>query len=368
MGTFLDNMDGAAFFVTGASFKSASLDILEALSRGLGPGMSEAMEKAEQEAGAFDEIGILSTCNRVEIYGVCQNGQGERLRDFLRRLSAAPEGAVYFKQEEGALRHLFNVVSGLDSMVLGEAEILGQVKTAYEQARRAGRTKSILNTTFQRALFVGKMVRTQTQIAHGRLSVASVALELAGKIFSDFSKLHVAVAGAGVMGLETAKRLLEARPRRKTFLSRTFERAQALAQEFGGEAGTFEELPQILAGADIILFQAKSPKPLVEPEMALSARGQGAKNCFLIDMAVPRNVDEACSRLPGVFLYNIDDLKSIAQSNYEKRRQEVNKAEQIIADEVQKFSPQYHSRLAPAPAGLLQLKRAEAFVRTSDIT
>ncbi len=385
-------MTASKIFVTGINHKTASLELLEVLSRHVGASGAATFDKIIQESGGLaQEMGLLSTCNRLEIYGVSANGAGHRLKDYLsglvtthvplrsshrrkpvssegkpaevldsgfRRndgegepeqlpgLAQGPiEGAIYLKENADALNHLFSVAAGLESMVLGEADILAQVKAAYEGARLAGRTSAVLNTTFQRALYVGKLVRTETGICQGRVSVASVAVELAGKIFEDLTKLHIAVVGAGAMGLETAKRLLQARPQSQTFLSRSKERAEALAAEFGGQAGTLQDLPAVLRRSDVAIFQTSAPGAIVTRRLAETCLAGRSRSCFLIDIAMPRNVEEAVSEVPGVFLYNLEDLKAITQANYERRRQEVEKARRIVDQEVRKFFPQCQNRM-----------------------
>lgn len=242
-------------------------------------------------------------------------------------------------------------------MVIGESEILSQVKTSYETALRRGFTAGVLNGVFQRALFVGKRARTETKLSQGRVSIPSVTIELAQKIFANLRDLTIAVLGAGAMGTETAKILLEANPKVKIFISRTPERAEALAREFGGIAGTLNDLGRVLGSADIVLAQLSVETPVVTVSLVNSAMTTRRRSLFLLDVGLPRNVEGAVARVPNVYLYNLDDLRAIAQVNFERRKEEALKVERIINEEVARFLPRCLKRLditsAPAVPALL---------------
>lgn len=340
------------FFVVGVNHKSGPLALRENLAQLWGGDQKLTAQAIKNYFGGRpQECLVLATCNRYEIYGVDTESFDKELKTFIaEQLSTGMTEELYknaYTLKDGeALKHLFSVASGLDSMVVGESEILGQVKNAYEEARLLGHTKGILNTVFQKSLFVGKRARAETGLAQGKLSVASVAMDLAGKIFDDFSSLILAVVGAGAMGLETAKNLMAAKPRQKIFLSRSFERAQTLSLEFGGLAGSLQDLPRVLLQADVVVTQLKTAKPALTQEMMAPVMRRRRRSLFILDIAMPRNVEEKVCLLDNVYLYNIDDLKQICEENYKKRIVEVNKAQVLLQEEISRFLPQYELRLA----------------------
>lgn len=328
--------------VVGASHKSSTLSLREDLAR---QKPAQALELIRQNFnGELSELCVLATCNRYEVYAVGRPELGSKLKEFLiSKLGASLQGdahqGIYVLENSHAVSHLFSVSSGLESMVLGESEILGQVKDAYELALAQEYTKSVLNTAFQKALATGKKVRTETKISEGRLSVASVAVELAQKIFADFSNVAVAVVGAGAMGSETAKGLLHAKPKSQIFLSRTSARAQELANQYGGAAASLEALPLALESCDVVVTQLSADQPPLSAVMIEQAASRRKRPLFLLDIAMPRNIEEAASRIPNVYLYNIDDLKAIAETNHAKRKAEAESARRIVQEEVLKFLP-----------------------------
>ncbi|MBI2070980.1 MAG: glutamyl-tRNA reductase [Elusimicrobia bacterium] len=333
------------FFTVGASHKSVPVAGLEELSRRWGAEADGALNKFREHLGqAASELCVLATCNRYEVYGA---GSEEIQESLKRRLneSLGSSAACYSFHNGEAVRHVFRVAAGLDSMVLGETEILGQVKTAYETARQGGFTGQVLNTIFQKALAVGKRARSETRLSQGRLSVASVALELAGKIFADIKNCTVAVVGSGAMGTETARNLVWARPKNTLFLSRSLERAQALAREFGGQAATLDELPRALRIADIMVTQLSVETPAITRALVGQALLERTRDLFILDIGFPRNVEDAVGRLARTYLYNIDDLKGIAQANARNRQEEAEKAAVIIDKELEEFWPQTSTRL-----------------------
>jgi len=309
---------------------------------------------AEHEIGACSgalgrrpELGealIISTCNRVELYAAAPDPAAgfASIEAFLAaRAALEPADRKFFYRQDGpgAIRHLFRVVSGLESMVLGETEILGQVKKAYGAAAGSGATARHLNKLFQRAFNVAKEVRTKTSITRGPVSVGSVAVELAQKIFGRLSNCRAMILGAGEISELTARALM-ARGAHGLFVSnRSFERAQVLAEETHGEAISFEQWHERFEDIDILISSTAAPHMIVTPEkLGQAMRRRGNRPLFVIDLAVPRDVDPAVNELDGVYLYDIDALQEIAARSIEIRRQELAECERLIERHVGEFS------------------------------
>ena len=320
-------------FVAGLSYKTTPVEVRErlAVARSRLPCCGCRLKLR----GNLSEVVLLSTCNRVEIYGVTSD-----VNDSVSRLFQELAGGqfdfspyLYFKEGGEALKHLFAVASGLDSMVLGETEITGQVKHAYLSAQEAKLTGKILNRVFQTALQVAKEIRTKTGIGRGATSVGSVAVELAERIFDqDLSEKVVMILGAGKMGEACVRHLAKRGAKTVLVSNRSFERAEDLATEFGGRAVHFEECRQALAIADIVVSSTGSPHIVLHREdvaSILSARRN--RPLFLVDIAVPRDIDPAVQELSNVFLYDIDDLEAIVRENARCRQQELARCHTIIA-------------------------------------
>jgi glutamyl-tRNA reductase len=295
------------------------------------PGVNEAM--------------ILSTCNRVEIVAQTANGSTD-LRHFLKQyfqVDPTPyEPHLYEFRQDDAVRHVFRVASSLDSMVVGEPQILGQVKEAYATARAAGTVQSYLDLLLTRAFAVAKRVRTETAVGSSSVSVASVAVELAGKIFGSLEGKHVCIVGAGKMS-ELAARHLVAQGAGPVFVAnRTYERACALAEHFGGQAIKFDSLYENCERADVVITSTGAPVTIFKREHgARFLAKRRNRPMFFIDLAVPRDVDPEMSKLDGIFVYDIDDLQEAVSSHVQSRKKEAEHAESIIQAEVERF----HARL-----------------------
>jgi glutamyl-tRNA reductase len=289
-----------------------------------------------------DEAVILSTCNRVEIYAATALDPTKaftELKEFLKTAHAFknPLGEeIYTLAEPQSLHHLFKVACGLDSMVLGETEILGQLKTAYALAHQHKHTGARLNKAFQRAFHVAKHIRTHTNIQRGSVSVASVAVELAEKIFSSLNEREVLVIGAGETSEKTARALLSRGARSIIVANRSHERAQVLAKEFGGRAVHFGDWSAEFEKIDIAISSTSAPHHILD-RAKLEPLMKRRKNrpLLLIDIAVPRDIDPAVNFLENVYLYNIDDLQSIADDYLKQRKKEIVRCEQIIREKVE---------------------------------
>ncbi len=289
------------------------------------------------------EVLLLSTCNRVEVYGVTEQplGTAEIARCLAVEVAAHPVDTIpaFYRHEGGAcVAHLFRVACGLDSMVIGETEILGQVKKAYETTRSAGSAGPFLHRLFQRAFRVAKQVRTHTDITRGFVSVGSVAVDLAGKIFGDLGHCKVLVLGAGETSERTARALVSRGVSDLRVSNRSIERAEELATAVNGQVVPFENWTQQCAEVDILISSTSSETALLHAEnLAPILRERVDRPLFIIDIAVPRDVHPDVNQLAGVFLYDIDSLQSVADQSLALRWQQVASAESIIAEHVGEF-------------------------------
>lgn len=294
-----------------------------------------------------EEAMILSTCNRVELLVRSRNGSAPDLRRFLSEHMNADakefDRWLYRHQGRDAVRHLFRVASSLDSMVVGEPQILGQVKEAYATARAVGAVHSQLDALVTSAFAVAKRVRTETAVGSSAVSVASVAVELAKKIFGSLEGRCVCLVGAGKMSELAARHLVAQGAGRILVANRTRSNAEKLAEIFEGEVVDFEDLYRTLDHADIVITSTGAPQPIFRREHAeaFMARRKN-KPMFFIDIAVPRDVDAAAGKVDGVFVYDIDDLQSVVATHVADRRREAERAEAIVTQEVERF----HSRLS----------------------
>jgi len=294
-----------------------------------------------RDQGIADEAVILSTCNRVEIYAATSlepAAAAAELKEFLVTCHDYRDpitDEIYFLNQPQSVQHLFAVACGLDSMVLGETEILGQLKQAYDLALKHQYTGSRLNKIFQRAFNVAKHVRTETSIQRGSVSVGSVAVELAEKIFSSLSDRHVMVIGAGDTSEKTARALLSRGAKSIIVANRSHDRAVALASELGGRAVQFDTWAAEFETIDIAISSTSAPHHILdraklEPLMKLRKN----RSLLLIDIAVPRDIDPEVNHMPNVYLYNIDDLQGIADGYLRQRKEEIARCEKIIREKV----------------------------------
>ena len=322
-------------FVTGVSYKTAPVELRELLAVGQSRLVSDSHRLKSH--GELDEIVLLSTCNRVEIYGVARQTT-DRLDSLFRFLSGRQNdfaSVAYTHENLEAAHHLFRVASGLDSMALGETEITGQVKNAYDIARAAHLTGPVLNRTFQKAFQTLKAIRTQTCIGRGATSVGSAAAELAERIFGhDLAVRKVMIIGAGQMGEACLRHLAKKGARSMLISNRSSDRAVELAKEFSGRVLPFDQCLPAMADVDIVVAATACPYTLLrraDVEKLLHQRR--SRPLFLIDLSVPRNIDPEIQRLDNVYLYNIDDLEAIVRENVRSRENDLVKCEQIIASQ-----------------------------------
>lgn len=328
--------------VVGLSHKTAGVEIREKVA--FAPTQMEKPLSAVVALQDITEAVIVSTCNRVEIYATTRDIAGgmARLKRFLADYHGIPletlESHLYSYHGEDATRHVFRVASSLDSMVVGEPQILGQIKTSYGYAAEYKSSGIILNRFLHKAFSVAKRVRTETKIASSAVSVAFAAVELAKKIFGDLSDKTVLLIGAGEMCELAAKHFINTGVRGVMVTNRTLERAQKLAQEFDAKAIDFEDLLDHLHKADIILSSTGAPHFIIrEKEMSEVIRRRKMKPMFFIDIAVPRDIDPKVNDVENVYLYTVDDLNGVVATNLEQRKIEAAKAEAIVEQEIGQF-------------------------------
>lgn len=299
------------------------------------------MLKKEQ---CIQEVIILSTCNRMEIYAeTTTEMEGiANIIEFLSRYHQLPrQGFVpylYVFEEHDVAQHLFKVASSLDSMVVGEPQILGQIRDAYEAGLKAETTGPFLDNLFQKAFLVGKRVRSETWIARGAVSISFAAVELAKKIFGSLKGKTVLIIGAGEMSEETAKHLITNKVTTILATNRTYQKAVELAQRFKGQAIKFDQIHYVLTQADIVISSTSSPHLIINRDDILRLM-QDRKNkpIFFIDIALPRDIDPDVASIDNVYLYNIDDLQQVVTSNLKQRQKEIAKCEVIIEQELKRF-------------------------------
>ncbi len=320
-------------FCVGLSHRTASVELRErfAVSEEAMPGALERL----RASGCADEVVWLSTCNRVELYVCGDASRVELVRKFLIEASQVdgdPLGdALYLLREPESIEHLFRVACGMDSMVLGETEILGQLKRAYELARQAGHTGARLNKTFQRAFNVAKQIRSETQIQRGGISVASVAVELAEHIFEKVQARHVLVIGAGDTGEKVARALISRGAGQILISNRSPAKAEALAASLGAPARAIGEWSEAAIHVDVIVTSTSSPGFVLDAAAVAGLMTRRERRpLLLIDLAVPRDIDPGVIGLSDVYLFNVDDLRAIADAHLRQRESEISRCEHLI--------------------------------------
>jgi glutamyl-tRNA reductase len=327
--------------VIGVNHRTAPVDVRERL--GVAPARLSATIDELRALDGIDGASVLSTCNRVEaIVSAAGEDVIEPIVEWLTQRAGTGrselEKHVYILRHGDVLKHLFRVASGLDSMIVGEPQIAGQVRAAFLASRERGALDSLLSQVFDQTMRVAKKVRTDTGIGEHAVSVPFAAVELAKKIFGDLHGLQVLLLGAGEMGELTAEHLSAFGLEQIFVANRSYDRAVELADRFHGQAVKFEGFEPYLATCDIVIASTAAPHFVVESdhvERALATRKR--RNLFLIDLCVPRNIEPSIARIDGAYLYNIDDLQHVADGNRELRQQKAVEAEQIVEREVDAF-------------------------------
>lgn len=351
------------FFVLGLSYKTAPVSVRERLavhaSRLLCCGC-----RLKLGAG-LAEVVLVSTCNRVEIYGVAEGGDTRGLfQHFPAGRDVDLSEYLYYKEGPAAVEHLFSVASGLDSMVIGETEITGQIKNAYQAAQSAKLTGKILNRVFQTALQTAKEIRSRTNIGRGATSVGSVAVELAEKIFGrSLSEKTVMILGTGKMGEACLRHLSKKSAGSVLVSNRSFERAETLAAEIGGRAIRFDDYLKAMVDADIVVSSTSCPHTILNrEEVARVIAARRHRPLVFIDIAVPRDIATDVQELDNVYLYDVDDLEGIVKENVRSREQELSRCKAIIAQRTEavmaKIAPRreisYDLQLQPEPGWMFR--------------
>ena len=364
-----------ALIVVGVSHHAAPLEVRERLAYRA----SEAhglLERMRSDAGAREAV-LLSTCNRTELYVV--EGEHEAAKTvwslYGERLGGDASAFGYVRRDREAVAHLFRVVAGMESMVLGEAQIHGQVRDAWELSRPA--SGAVLNRLFQAALLVGGRVRSETTLGHGAMSVSSAAVQLAKKIFGSLVGKRAMVLGAGEMAELALASLQSEGVRAAVVANRTFERAQALASMYGATAVNYDAAWSALADVDVLLCSTASPHVVVTADRVRDGLARrGDRPLCILDIALPRDVEPAVSEIDNVFLYDLDDLRAVVSASTEHRHRELPAAEELIAAEVEKYW-QWVAGLAAVPVvtqfrdemnRLRERELASAMRRLGDLT
>lgn len=371
----LETTTAPFFLLSGVNHRSAAVELRERLAvpddqrtRNV---LGDALSIPE-----VDEAVVVSTCNRVELLvagrGSAVNSLETKMEDLFASLSGVPRkslsGTMYHYADRDAVQHLFRVAAGLDSMVLGEPQVLGQVKTAYRLAQSSGATKTLLNRLFHRAFGVAKLVRTKTKLGRYAVSMCYASRQIAEQIFGDLHETTLMLLGAGEMGSLALKHFAAAGVKEVFIVNKTYERAIDLARLVGGVPLTFSQISHFLPQSDIIVGACTVPPgspALIDRDAAQrAAKARAGRPQFYIDLAVPRNLDSAIDQLDGSFLYNVDDLESIVRKNQEGREQEVAHAEIIVGEEVERFFDwvgrrDYERSLADLAASLDEVRARE---------
>jgi glutamyl-tRNA reductase len=328
------------FLIKGLNHRSAPVDVRERFAVPEAK-LPEALQRLTQQPGIEEGV-IISTCNRVEFLARTKNGVADLdgfLADFFSMTPDEIRSYTYEHREKQAVRHVFRVASSLDSMVVGEPQILGQVKEAYATARAVGTCVSQLDALLTRAFAVAKRVRNETQVGTSAVSVASVAVDLAKKIFGSLNGKAVYLVGAGKMCELAARHLLAHGAGRIYVSNRTHERAVNLAAKFDGEALPWEQLYETVDRADVIISSTGAPHFIFNRQHGEAfLKHRKNRPMFFIDIAVPRDVDPAMNDLDGIFVYDVDDLQQVVSTNMADRGREAERAEQLVADEVERFA------------------------------
>lgn len=334
--------------VVGVNFRTAPVEVREKFAV-VPERLAEALQELNQTRGVLECV-IVSTCNRTELYSIVdpQHWSPESFHGFMESWFHIPRGTfvpyLYMKEDDEAKRHLFRVASGLDSMVIGETQILGQVRDAFLLAQKERATGTIFNMLFKQAITMAKKAHTETGIGENAVSVPYAAVELGKRIFGSFRNKKVLVIGAGEMSELTLKHLHAGGAARIAVMNRTFERARELAEEFQGQAYPLDQLQSQLSEADVVIASTGAAQAVVTKDMVDRVmRMRPSRPLFMIDISVPRNLDPLIHETPNVYLYDIDDLEGIVEANMEERRKLSVAIEAMIDEELERFDKWYRS-------------------------
>jgi len=350
-----------SILVIGVNHRSGPLSVLERVTLS-----AEGHPKAVATLANRDnirEVAVLSTCNRTEIYAVTEKFHGafDDISEFLMGVgglnSEDLSAFVFAQHDEAAVAHLFEVAAGLDSVVIGESEILGQVKSAWEIAQNEGGARGTLNLLFRHAITAGKRARTETSIGRGTVSMSHAAVEMAIERLGSLSGAQVLVVGAGAMGDGIAVALHDAGAGEIIVANRTAERGNALAERVGGRAVGFERLPEVLGSADLVLTCTGSEEPVITAELISTAR-QPLRPLLLVDIALPRDVEPAVGALPEVTVWDLDDLRNWAERGLNSRLSEVDSVRGILKEQIDRFHAEA-TALQATPLVIAMRERAE---------
>lgn len=328
--------------VVGLNYKTAPVEIRERLT--FNPSqLGEAMQTLQNKKSILENV-ILSTCNRTEIYAVVDQIHTGRyyIKEFLSEWFNIEQAEfspyLFIYEHEGSIEHLFNVSCGLNSMILGETQILGQVRTSFLQAQTEQTTGTIFNHLFKQAVTLGKKAHSETEIGANAVSVSYAAVELAKKIFGSLEKKHILIIGAGKMGELAIQNLYSNGASKVTVINRTLEKAEALANRYEGQAKSLQELQCALIDADILISSTGASGYVITKDLMMNVqRLRKGKPLFMVDIAVPRDLDPALADLESVFLYDIDDLEGIVQANLQERKKAAEKIQLMIEGEIVEF-------------------------------
>jgi glutamyl-tRNA reductase len=355
--------------LVGLNHRTAPVDVRERLS--VSDHDLPETTRSLRELDGVEGAAVLSTCNRVEVVLSTRDEDViTTIVDWLAARAAAMraelEKHLYVIRHGDVITHLFRVASGLDSMIVGEPQIAGQVKTAFLTAHELGTLDSLLTQLYENTLRVAKKVRTDTGIGEHAVSVPYAAVELAKKIFGNLRGLQVLLLGAGEMGELTAEHLHAQQVRQVFVANRSYERAVELANRFTGEAVQFDGVDEHLTRCDIVIASTAAPHFLVEPQHVLRAlEVRRKRNLFLIDLSVPRNINPAVASIDGAYLYNVDDLQQVADANLDKRQQKATDAELIVLREVENFRKRLVAQ--DAVPTILELQQRLEAIRTAEL-
>lgn len=356
--------------VVGLNHKTAPIEVREKVAFD-GPKLNEAIDALKKSATVKENI-ILSTCNRVEIYaGVNNIDSGiEGIKDFISDFHNVPkellDKSLYIHKGPDAVRHMYRVASSLDSMIVGEPQILGQLKDAYDAALNNKSTGVFLNKLMRKSVSVAKRIRTETKIAESAVSISFAAVELAKKIFDDLSTKSFMLIGAGEMAELAARHLINNGVKDVYVTNRTTSRAEELAHEFQGKVVLFDHFIQELLHTDIVICSTGAPHYILMKDQAhATMKERKQKPMFIIDISVPRNIDPDINDLDNIYLYDVDNLQGIVEVNIQERAKEAEKAEEIVEEEIGSFL-NWNASLAATPT-IVALRNMAEEIRKAEI-